>query len=124
MDERIELENGKVVMYRPTGPEEHKLVEESGFTKWPPRLEGQPIFYPVTNELYAREITEQWNIRDSGVGYVFRFVVERAFAENFALQKVGGGHHTEWWIPAEKVNDLNSAIVGKIELIGRYPAEK
>ena len=50
MDERIEIENGFVVFYRPTGPEEYQLVVDSGFEEWPPRLEGQPIFYPVTNE--------------------------------------------------------------------------
>lgn len=123
MDERIETENGHVVMYRPTGPEEYQLVADSGFTKWPPRLEGQPIFYPVTNETYAREITEQWNIRDSGVGYVFRFLVKRSFADAYSLEKVGGKDHTEWWIPAEKMNELNDSIVGRIEMIGRYPSE-
>ena len=123
MDERIETENGHVVMYRPTGPEEYQLVADSGFTKWPPRLEGQPIFYPVTNETYAREITEQWNIRDSGVGYVFRFLVKRSFVDAYSLEKVGGKDHTEWWIPAEKMNELNDSIVGKIEMIGRYPSE-
>ena len=122
MDERIEIEDGHVVMYRPTGPEEYKLVADSGFTKWPPRLEGQPIFYPVTNESYARQITEQWNIRDSGVGYVFKFHVQQSFSEKYAVEKVGGTEHTEWWIPAEKMDELNAAIVGKIEMIGRYPA--
>jgi len=123
MDERIEIEDGHVVMYRPTGPEEYQLIADSGFTKWPPRLEGQPIFYPVTNEKYAREITEQWNIRDSGVGYVFKFLVEKSFVEGYNVEKVGGKDHTEWWIPSEKMDDLNKAIVGKIKMIGRYPTE-
>lgn len=123
MDERIEIEDGHVVMYRPTGPEEYELVASSGFEKWPPRLEGQPIFYPVTNEKYAREITEQWNIRDSGVGYLFKFLVQKSFVEKYNVEKVGGQNHTEWWIPSEKMDELNSAIVGKIEMIGRYPAE-
>ena len=123
MDDRIETEDGHVVMYRPTGPEEYQLVADSDFTKWPPRLAGQPIFYPVTNETYAREITEQWNIRDSGVGYVFRFLVKRSFVDSYSLEKVGGKNHTEWWIPAEKMTELNDSIVGKIEMIGRYPSE-
>ena len=123
MDERIEIEDGHVVMYRPTGPEEYQLVADSGFTKWPPRLEGQPIFYPVTNEKYAKQITEQWNIRDSGVGYVFKFLVTKTFSEKYEIEKVGGKEHTEWWIPAEKIDELNAAIVGKIEMIGRYPSD-
>ncbi len=63
-----------ITMYRPTGPKELELVEESGYTKWPPRLREQPIFYPVTNEQYAREIAVKWNIKDSKVG---RYAVQR-----------------------------------------------
>ena len=44
-----------VTMDRLTGLEELQLVGESGFKKWPPRLPEQPIFYPVTNEEYAKE---------------------------------------------------------------------
>lgn len=37
-----------VSLYRPTGLDELELVRQSGYTKWPARLPGQPIFYPVT----------------------------------------------------------------------------
>src|SRR5690349_12241959 len=43
-------------LWRPTGPAELKLVEESGWRAWPPRLPEQPIFYPVLNEDYAIRI--------------------------------------------------------------------
>jgi hypothetical protein len=36
-----------VTLWRPTGPLELRLVEESGWKAWPPRLIGQPIFYLV-----------------------------------------------------------------------------
>jgi hypothetical protein len=88
-----------ITMYRPTGPEELKLVEESGFKKWPPRLPEQPIFYPVTNQQYAKEIATKWNINDSGVGYITRFAVKRAFVERYQIEQVGASYHTEWWIP-------------------------
>lgn len=45
----------------------------------PPRLEHQPIFYPVTNEEYAIQIARDWNTGDEAsgfVGYVTRFEVE------------------------------------------------
>jgi hypothetical protein len=45
-----------IFLYRPTGPKELELVAASGYLRWPPRLDGQPIFYPVTSEEYAREI--------------------------------------------------------------------
>lgn len=85
-----------VTMYRPTGPEELKLVIESGFTRWPPRLIGQPIFYPVTNEEYAREIAIKWNVKESGSGYVTKFQVKKSFVDRYEIQKVGGSNHTEW----------------------------
>ncbi len=109
-----------VILYRPTGPEELKLVEESGYTRWPPRLPEQPIFYPVTNEAYAKEIAIDWNIKASGVGYVTRFRVKKEFMDNYTVEQVGDSHHTEWWIPAEKLEKLNDNIVGVIEVIGEY----
>jgi hypothetical protein len=59
-----------VTLWRPTGPKELELVAASGYRRWPPRLPGQPIFYPVLNEEYARKIARDWNVRHSGVGYV------------------------------------------------------
>ena len=109
-----------VTMYRPTGPEEMDLVRESGFRRWPPRLAHQPIFYPVTNEAYAVEIAERWNVPESGVGYVLRFEVRRAFAERYELHRVGASHHEEWWVPSEDLEELNTNIVGGIEVVGEY----
>jgi len=109
-----------VTMYRPTGPEELELVKELGHSAWPPRLLGQPIFYPVTNEKYAKEIATQWNIRDSGVGYVTKFEVNKHFVDNYQVEQVGAAHHTEWWVPAGELDELNKNIIGKIEVIGEY----
>lgn len=109
-----------ITLYRPTGPKELELVKASGYKAWPPRLPEQPVFYPVTNEAYAKEIAMQWNIRQSGVGYVTRFAVKKAFMDKYEVQQVGAGHHTEWWIPAEELDALNANIVGKIEVIGEY----
>lgn len=109
-----------VTLYRPTGPTELALVKESGYRKWPPRLPDQPIFYPVTNEQYAKEIAEGWNIRTSGIGYVTRFEVQKSFMDRYAVQQVGASHHLEWWVPAEELEKLNAHIVGLIEVIGEY----
>ena len=109
-----------IVMYRPTGPEELKLVAESGYKKWPPRLSEQPCFYPVTNEEYAKQIAMKWNVKSSGVGYVTKFKVKKSFVDKYELNKVGGTNHTEWWIPAEDIEKLNKNIVGLIEVIGEY----
>jgi len=107
-----------VTLYRPVGPEELRLIAESGWKKWPPRRPGQPIFYPVANERYAREITEKWNVPEYGVGYVTRFAVRKSFMDRYEVHCVGASHHIEWWIPAEDLEELNANIVGLIEMVG------
>jgi len=109
-----------IEMFRPTGPQELELVKQSGFRRWPPRLPGQPIFYPVTNREYARQIAREWIVTESGAGFVTRFLVYKAFADRFPVQKVGGTGHTEWWIPAEDLNELNDNIVGNIDVIDEF----
>jgi hypothetical protein len=112
-----------VTLYRPTGAKELELVKQSSFKRWPPRLPEQPIFYPVTNERYATEITTKWNVRDKGVGYVTRFKVKKSFMDKYQIQEVGDSYHTEWWVPAEELEELNDNIVGLIEIIGEYHQE-
>lgn len=103
-------------LWRPVGPAELALVEASGWTRFPPRLPDQPIFYPVRNERYAREIAERWNDPRGG-GAVLRFRVRRGFLEGFPPRVVGRAYHDEHWIPAERMDDLNAAIVGPIEVV-------
>lgn len=113
-----------ITLWRPTGPEELDLVRESGWTAWPPRLPDQPIFYPVLNEDYATRIARDWNVKASGVGHVTRFDVRQDFLAEFAVQQVGGASILEYWIPAERLGDLNAAIVGRIELVRTFhPAD-
>ncbi|MCG8428127.1 MAG: hypothetical protein MI754_12285 [Chromatiales bacterium] len=105
-----------VTMYRPCGQKELDLVIASGYKKWPPRLPDQPIFYPVTNEQYAIEVN-RWNVSQFGKGYVTKFHVKKSFANRYNIETVGGSRHTEWWIPAEDLEELNNNIVGLIEVI-------
>jgi hypothetical protein len=107
-------------LFRPTGPQELELVRQSGFKRWPPRLLGQPIFYPVTNAEYATDIAAKWNVKDNGGGFVTRFQVRNAFMERYETHQVGARHHTEWWVPAEELEELNDNIVGEIEVIAEY----
>ena len=109
-----------IILYRPTGPKELELVKKSNYKKWPPRLPEQSIFYPVTNQEYAEKIAKEWNVKDSGTGYVTKFHVKATFMKKYEIQKVGGSIHTEWWIPAEELNELNENIVGDIEIIVKF----
>ena len=111
-----------VTLYRPVGPNELALLKANNFKRWPPRLPEQPIFYPVTNEEYAAEIASKWNVRDSGSGFVTRFEVRREFMNRYEIHQVGASRHTEWWIPAEELEELNDNIVGSIEVVRSFGA--
>jgi len=108
-------------LFRPVGPRELELIAESGWTRFPPRLPEQPIFYPVENEEYARAIARDWNVKASGAGHVLRFRVDAAFLEKYPVQQVGARVHRELWIPAEDLEAFNDRIVGPIELIASFP---
>lgn len=110
------------VLWRPTGPEELKLVERSGWRAWPPRLADQPIFYPVLNEDYAVRIARDWNVPHSGVGYVTRFHVDSEFLRRYPVRRVGGSTILELWVPAEELDEFNAHIVGLIEVVHEFTA--
>ena len=107
-------------LYRPVGPQELALIEESGFRAFPPRLPDQPIFYPVLNEDYAIEIARDWNVRASGSGFVTRFAVATEFLARYAPQIVGGRQHAELWVPAGELAEFNRHIVGLIVITARF----
>src|SRR4051812_31744483 len=106
-----------VTLWRPTGPEELALVEASERRRWPPRLPEQPIFYPVLNEEYATMIARDWNVKQSGAGYVTRFQVRQAFLDRYEVHQVGGKTILEYWIPAEDLDAFNENIVGTIDVV-------
>lgn len=111
----------KTVLYRPVGQEELQLIQESGYTAFPPRLFWQPIFYPVLNEAYATRIARDWNARDGNSGYVTRFSIWTDFLSRYEVQIVGSAtRHQEYWILAEELEEFNRNIVGKIEIIAAY----
>jgi hypothetical protein len=110
-----------ITLWRPVGPEELRLIEQSGMTAFPPRLPEQPIFYPVTTEDYAIKIARDWNVPASGSGFVTKFEVQKAFLDRYAIQDAGGKAHQEYWIPAEDIDAFNRAIVGEIEVVRSFP---
>jgi hypothetical protein len=109
-----------VTLYRPVGPSELALIEQSVWKAFPPRLPEQPIFYPVTNKEYAIQIARDWNVPASGSGCVTRFDVKRSYADKFPVQNVGGLIHNELWVPAEELEEFNENIVGPIAVTHRF----
>lgn len=110
-----------VTLWRPVGPKELALIEATGMRAFPPRLPEQPIFYPVTSEDYAVKIARDWNVPESGSGFVTRFEVQRAFLAGYRVEEAGGRVHSEYWIPAEDLPAFNAAIAGAIEVTHRFP---
>ena len=114
------MDSKTVTLYRPAGPKELELIRSSGFRKFPPRLPDQPIFYPVIEEAYARQIAKDWNRQSSGAGYVTRFQISSTFLKNYKPKRVGGNQHNEYWILASELETFNENIVGLIEVIAEY----
>jgi hypothetical protein len=95
-------------------------LESSGF---PPRLQGQPIFYPVLNLEYAIQIAKEWNTKDmnSGfVGFVTQFGIDEDYVSKFEEKTVGSVVHQELWIPAEELQNFNNKIITKIDIIDAF----
>lgn len=109
-----------VTLWRPVGSAELALIQNSGMRTFPPRLPGQPIFYPVTTEDYAVKIARDWNVKASGFGYVTRSSVRKDFLDQYEVQQAGGRAHEEYWIPAEELDAFNAAIVGEIEVTAEF----
>ena len=116
-----------ITLYRPVGQKELDLVIASGYKQFPPRLEWQPIFYPVMNQAYAEQIALEWNTKDefSGyAGYVTAFDLPEEYLQRFPVQNVGGVIHNELWVPAEQLEEFNSKIIGEIKVVNSFYGDK
>ena len=111
-----------ITLFRPVGPKELALIEASGWRRFPPRLPEQPIFYPVREEAYAVKIARDWNVRYSGAGFVTKFDVDATWLSAFDAHEAGGREHTEYWIPADRLEEFNDHIVGSIVVVAEFRA--
>jgi len=107
-------------LYRPVNKAELILIQETGWKKFPPRLQDQPIFYPVTNQEYASQITTEWNLPSYKNGFVTEFELSNKYLSKFKVEKVGLDHHTELWVPAEELEEFNSEIIDRIRVIEAF----
>lgn len=111
------------ILYRPVGLKELELIAYSGWKAFPPRLDWQPIFYPVLNQAYAEQIALEWNTKDAFSGYcgiVTRFAVQKEYLGQFKVENVGAAMHNELWIPAEELHTFNEHITGNIEVVNAF----
>lgn len=107
-----------MILYRPVGLQEMELIYDSGMKAFPARLPQQPIFYPVLQVEYARQVASDWNVKNGQLaGYVTQFKVEDEYIDQFEEHIVGGSQHQEFWIPAEEVEEFNRHITGHIKVL-------
>jgi hypothetical protein len=114
-------------LFRPIGLQELALLWDSGMRKFPPRLLQQPIFYPVVNLEYARQIAHDWNTPDENsgfAGFVTLFNVSSTYLSKFDLHTAGSAAHREYWIPAKELNSFNKAISGLISVDEAFFGDK
>ena len=76
---------GTTTLWRPVGPVELRLLEESGSRSWPPRLTEQSIFYPVLDRDYAVRFARDWNVEHDGAGFVTKSEVLTSFLDRYDL---------------------------------------
>jgi hypothetical protein len=110
-------------LYRPVGITELELIVALDWKAFPPRLDWQPIFYPVLNQAYAEQIAKEWNTEDDFSGYcgiVTRFRINEEHFLTYRAENVGAEMHNELWVPAERLDVFNQNIVGNIEVINAF----
>jgi hypothetical protein len=114
-------------LYRPIGLRELELILNSNSKGYPPRLDWQPIFYPVLNFQYAAQIAGEWNAPDefsSYVGFVTEFEIDANYVSKFNVENVGSFEHNELWVPSEELTEFNSHIVGHIQVSKAFYGSK
>jgi hypothetical protein len=114
-------------LYRPVGAKELQLIFDSNQREFPPRLEWQPIFYPVLNQEYAIQIARDWNTKDAASGYagfVTEFDVDADYLTHFDEHIVGDKRHRELWVPAKELETFNTHISGIIRVTAAFYGDK
>ena len=112
-----------VTLWRPVDEQELRLIAQSGWQNFPPRLPDQPICYPVLNFVCAEKIARDWKAKRNTppVGFVTEFNVPTSVATRYEMQTVGSADtHQEPWIPAEALDTFNAAVLVPIRVVAQH----
>ena len=114
-------------LYRPIGLTEFALILELDKKRFPPRLDWQPIFYPVLNQPYAEQIAREWNTKDAFSGYcgiVTSFELPTEYLDRYEVQNVGAELHNELWVPAADLDHFNNHLLSGIHFVSAFFGEE
>src|ERR1041385_3281370 len=107
-----------MLLYRPVSLQELELIYEGGMKAFPTHLPQQPIFYPVLQLEYARQIASNWNAQNGQLaGYVVQFKIEDQYVSRFEKRAVGTTSYQELWIPNEELEEFNRHILGQVKIV-------
>jgi tetratricopeptide (TPR) repeat protein len=108
-------------LYRVVGLQELGSIYDSNMKAFPVGLSQQPIFYPVLQIEYARQLASDWNVKSGEfAGYVTQFKVDDQYIGKFEEHAVGNSAYRELWIPAEELDAFNKHILGSIKTVEAY----
>ncbi len=108
-------------LWRPVGLKELELMLKTDMRSFPPRLPEQPIFYPVLNVGYAKQIASDWNTKEpDAAGFVCHFEIGDEYGDSFERHVVGGQEHEELWIPADEIDEFNRRIIGPVTIVAAF----
>src|SRR5215216_2851808 len=117
----MERFDNNMILYRPVSLQEMELIYDNGMKAFPASLPQQPIFYPVLQLEYARQVASDWNaINGQYAGYVTQFKVEDQYLNEFEKHTIGESDHEEFWIPADELEAFNQHITGHIKVVEAY----
>ncbi|WP_019529009.1 hypothetical protein [Dasania marina] len=110
-------------LYKPITPVQLAALIRSGWRCLSPDTPEQLHFYPKLHRIYAESLARQWHAVEHSAGFVVRFTVPQEFIAGFELQTVGYDEHLEYKVPIAELTQLNSVIVGSIELLSAFTCE-
>ena len=113
-----------VTLYRPVGPGQLAAIIAADWRAFPSQWSNQPFFFPLMDQAYAERVAQQWNVHNSGSGFVLRFRVCKRFLADYEPKRIGGPSNWEYRIPAAELAQFNQHIMGTIELVEAYFAEQ
>lgn len=106
--------HGLMTLYKPVGKRELALIERSGWSRFPPRLKNQPVFYTAICEDEAMQYAQQSAGDDTG--YVMRFHVRKDYINKYRTDHANDNSHDELSVPLHALEEFNNNIIGLIEL--------
>lgn len=82
------------------------MIERSGWSRFPPRILEQPVFYTDMSE-------DELSAGNYGSQHIIKLHVRKDYIVRY---KISHKEHDELCVPAESIEDLNNNIIGLIEL--------